>query len=621
MSTLETAWRESFTVPDRRGIAEWANEHIKFGPASPFPGPYDAENLPHTKRILEAFADPHVRKITVSGCPQESGKTVAAQVCMAWQAVNDPAPIGFYADNDTKAGTFASTRWKQMQDSCDALKARVKVPTKKQTIFRDGSFLLIRGAEAEGNRQSDTLRVVIMDEAWRYQDGWMGEIENRTKAFRRTSDWKVVELGTGGIVGSDFHNSHWNGTREVFETPCPHCGEFHGFTWDIRNGGVFRWNEIEKSGSVIDYNKSGQTAHIECPHCEKAIHYDADERRKMNMQGRWRPTNEDADGTHVSLTIPIFATGSDWRDVVAKWIRIGKGRNIGQKQALKDFIMFDLAEFWEDRAIVEKKKLPYGGYTRQDMLDGKWDREVVRIGTADYQEGMRGDREHFWFAVRAYAENGDSRLVDCGRVDEAEDLNERMLAAGVVQVPLEQQQVSRVFIDCAHKPNVVFDLCMKYHWLGIRGEDRDTKNHSGQFAHSIQRVKGGPVFKSYRNYSELKWYATGIGTANRGRELQAPWRSINNQGCEDILYELRTGKALDWTVPDDIDEWCEEYASHINSHAKQNVSKNPSKPDYKWSLVGGKEANPDHLYDCEKYQVAAALIAGRLRGMDEPEEG
>ncbi len=620
MNRLEQAWRLAFVVADQRGIAEWAKDNIKFGPASPFPGPYDADNLPHTKRILEAYEDPDVRKITVCGCPQESGKTVAAQVCMAWQEVNDPATMGFYTDNDTKASTFATTRWKQMQDSCEALSERIDSATKKQTVFKDGSFILIRGAEAEGNRQSDTLRIVIMDEAWRYPAGWMSDIQNRTGSFHRTNDYKIMSMGTGGVVGSDFHNEHWEGTREVFETPCPHCGEYHGFTWDIKAGGVFRWTEIEKPEGGIDYKASGQTAYIECPHCKEAIHYDADERLKLNRRGRWRATNPDADPSNVSLTIPIFAVGSDWRKFVEQWLRAVKGNSIGRTEAMMKLIQHGLAEFWEDRAIIEKKDLPYGGYTREDMLTGRWEREVVRIGTVDYQEGMRDDREHFWFAVRAYAENGDSRLVDCGRIDDSADVDARMEECGLVEVPLSRQQYSRVFMDCAHKPNVVFDLCMRYSWMGIRGEDRDTKNHGGQYIHTIQKVKGGPVFKVFRNYSELKWYATGIGTKRKRSEVMAPWFSVNNQGCEDILYEMRAGKALSWTVPDDIDEWCPEYADQINSHAKKNVSKNPAKEDYRWTLVGNSESNPDHLYDCEKYQVAAALRAGVLKPMDSEEE-
>ena len=78
--TIEESWRGSFVRPDRRGITEWASENIRFGVNSPFPGPFNVENVPWTKRIYEAFEDESVRRITISGCPQKSGKTVAATI-------------------------------------------------------------------------------------------------------------------------------------------------------------------------------------------------------------------------------------------------------------------------------------------------------------------------------------------------------------------------------------------------------------------------------------------------------------------------------------------------------------------------------------------------------------
>jgi len=537
---------------------------------------------------------------------------------MAWQPVNDPAPMGFYADNQGKVKRFVETRWRHMQDSCEALEARIKKSTIKQSLFMDGSFLVFLGAEAEGDRQSDTLRVIFKDESWRYDPGANREIDNRKEAFNVTNDWKIVELGTGGIAGEEFAENHRNGTCEVYEVPCEHCGEFYEYKWDIRDGGVFRWEEITKEDGSLDFQKTKETVHIECPNCSGKIYHDRGKQRAAVIAGRWRATNPDADGTERSFTLPIFVPGADPRDFVEKWLKIGKGRDVGRRAALKGVIMFDLAEFWKDLPIVEKKDLPIGDYTREWMLNNKWDREVVRLATIDYQHGKDGEGEHFWFVVRAYAQNGDSRLADCGKIFEVTELNERILAAGVHKVNAQMHAFSPVAIDCAFKQGTVFEFCMRFMWTGIRGEDRDTKNNSGQFLHRVQQKKGGPIYKVWRNFSELKMGEVGVGKTTQFSGY-APWRSINNQGIEDMLFELRSGRALSWTVPSDIEEFCPEYAAHMQSHHRINVNygKDGEQDRYRWVKVGSAD---DHLYDCEKYQVGKALEAELVSDMSETQE-
>jgi phage terminase large subunit GpA-like protein len=619
MTSLETIWRAAFTTRDNRSITDWAHEHIKFGSDSPFPGLFDADNVPWTRRIYEAWQDPSVRQIIISGCPQLSGKTIAAQVCMAHTQVNDPSPMGFYADTNGKAERFEATRWRPMLDKCPALADRVRTATKGRTIFKDGSFLIILGAEAEANRQSDTLRHIVKDEAWRYGAGWGKQIDNRKEAFDRTGDWKTMALGTGGTKGTEFSNDHASGTCEEWHVPCPHCGGMHDYKWDHSDGGVFEKEDVMKADGSLDFRATGQTTHIKCPHCKQRIEYDREERARANLSGEWIATNEDADPSIVSITISAFVVGKDWRDIMERWIRIGKGHNVGQKQALKDFIRFVLAQFWEDRPIVVKQEMVTGDYTRADMLDGRMDGEFTRLAAIDYQHGLRGDREHFWFVVRAYRADGSSRLVDCGRVDEVADLDDRLIAAKVERVSNADHKSSRVTIDCAFKPDVIYEFCLRFNWVGVRGEDRDMRQNGGQYLHKIP-VKKGVEFRVYKNFSDLKSGQIGVGRTSKYNGLYAPWRAINNQAIEDQLYELRSGKAMAWEVPSDIMDFCPEYGQHINTHAKLNVSKDESHENYRWTLVGSQEQNPDHLYACEKYLVGKAIEADLVTDISEKQE-
>ena len=129
----------------------------------------------------------------------------------------------------------------------------------------------------------------------------------------------------------------------------------------------------------------------------------------------------------------------------------------------------------------------------------------------------------------------------------------------------------------------------------------------GQFLHTIQVTKRVNR-KVWKNYSEIKWRQVGVGKTSKYKGY-APERSINNQAIEDQLYELRSGKAGEWTVPSDILEWCPEYGEHINTHIKVNVSKDEAHEDYRWTLNGNQEQHPDHLYVFEQYLVGQAIEA------------
>lgn len=608
MPGMQQSFRRMFRPPDRRPIWEWARDHISFPPGSPFPGPFRLENAPWIKRLLEAWKDPRVRRITVTGCPQESGKTVAAQVCLLWQACEDASPIGFYSATATLAKAFVDTRLETMIRSCPVFRRRIREQQKSTITMQDGTFVLLLGAESERNRQSHTLRCVIKDEHYLYDGPWSAQIDNRTRAYVESDDWKIMELGTGAQEGTPHDLNHQRGTCEEWEVESPHApGHFFRLKWDRDDGGVFAWDDIYREDGTLDIQATKRTAHVVCPITGKRIDWSPQVARQMRSNGRWVQTNPDADGSHVSLRIDIFTPAkTPWPDVVEEWIHASKGRHVGHTEDLRSFITFRLAQTWRDRPVSAKKPLRHGGYTRADMTGRKWDDEVVRLATVDYQHGRGEDVEHFWFLVRAYARGGASRLVDCGKVYEVSELHERLLSAGVREVPMQSIHASRVFIDCAWKPSVVFDLCMRFRWMGMRGEDRDTANRGGQFLHTF-RHKGEAV-KVWRNYSELKWHELGVGRTSQMQGL-APWRSVNNQGCMDILEELRSGTAAEWLVPDDIDHFCPEYQQHMQSHAKVNVSRDPLRPRYQWRPLGDQGRYPDHLFACEKYQVGAALIA------------
>ena len=78
--------------------------------------------------------------------------------------------------------------------------------------------------------------------------------------------------------------------------------------------------------------------------------------------------------------------------------------------------------------------------------------------------------------------------------------------------------------------------------------------------------------------------------------------------CEDILAALRRAKPPQWEFPKDFPiEWHDQIASTIKKKIRNPAT---GKTLSKWVVLKGKA---NHLRDCEKMQVVAALLAKVLR--------
>jgi len=73
-------------------------------------------------------------------------------------------------------------------------------------------------------------------------------------------------------------------------------------------------------------------------------------------------------------------------------------------------------------------------------------------------------------------------------------------------------------------------------------------------------------------------------------------------GCKNILWRLRHGHGAAWEIPADVSP---AYRNQIDSEARREFKNaKTGQTEEKWVKV--RRAN--HLWDCEVYQVAAALV-------------
>lgn len=597
---------------DYSEIWEWASKKVDFGNSAAYRGRYDVMNVPWTKEILRSFKDKRVREITVIMPPQESGKTTAAEMCLAWRIVNDPAKMAWNTVTNVKAGTWSTTRWDQLEGYIPLIKKQFSTSrykkTKKMVIFNNGTWLLIQGAETPANRQSDSVEVQINDEVMLWENPWLDEMHIRTRAYSARK--KIVNLSLGSDVGTEIDLAFKDGNQLEWSHHCPKCSEAFQYVFDHRKKDC---NIRFDLGTVVSYEDGRldlrefeKTIYAFCQHCGEKLRYDPDLWARLNARGVYVAKNPGADPTKVSMRANAFAIGKrPFVEILKPWVRLNQRGGIFNNETLRKFITTDLCEMWENKPIVVNAELRLGSYTRGDIAkppvfeNGKclsgWADEWIRVMAVDNQRGGKGDIPHRWFVCRAIAKDGRTRLVDCGRVNEWEALKDRARALGILEWS-EARPGPWVVVDRRYDGVEVDEICSRFKWYGLMGYDQADFVHGPNSPHEGKRMQ----------FSEERYQDVGFGTHEQGRR-HAVYFLWATQRVQDYLALLRAGKAESHELSADLMTFCPEYAEHINSHRQR--MKEGSKGDEKleWYKLSGWA---DHLYDCECEIVVLGLMAG-----------
>jgi phage terminase large subunit GpA-like protein len=577
---LDRSLRDVFAPVDTRQVWQWAEDEIVLSRRqTETPGPYSTLLTPYVREPLECFSDPRVSDLALCFGSQTS-KTTVLMIGTAWRMVNNPSPTIWVMPTEHLARSFSENRWQPMVDDCRRLAALKPSNFNKwkalEMFFRDATLTMV-GSNSPASLASRPAGLLIMDETDKFalptarEAGAVALAENRTKSYTNALRVKASTPTTGE---GEIWQAFTAGDMRYYFVPCPHCGTMQRLVWPR-----VRWaEEARKESGGWNLEIVKETAYYVCESCEQPIN--SGHKTKMLREGEWRPTNPSAPTGRRSYHLnSLYAPwkSCNFGELAAQFLTAKSGL-IG----LQDFINGALSEPWEEQATDESRPLTVGEYNlRAEPEEG-----TARIMAVDVQQDC------FYFACRAFAKDGSSKLVDEGRLTTWADLEFKVQELG-----LDQQRniggtmAKLVVVDSGFRTDEVLDVCLRNRYIPAKGEDR-ADGYGVKFGKTLRKAIS--VLKPYR----------------RGYFLML----FSSPAAQDVLEWLRGGKGPAWTVAADASE---EYKAHLDAHRKV-VKRSPltGRENYIWKQVGRR---PDHMLDCELMILALAEYGNIIKPkLEEP---
>lgn len=567
---LVARFRSAVRRSARLKPSDWATNRvaIKDGLSPKF----DAANTPWLTEPLDSLANPECRELVLLA-PVGTGKTTAmGEAAVAYIVAEDPGPTLIVNQTDSDLEDWAKNRLSftlKETPETKALWPSGRYGTTTTAYLWPHMSMYLTGANMSG-LQSKSMRRVICDEPWIWKKGLVNEAKGR---LHDRWNRQFILLSQAGVAGEDL-DVEWDTTdKREFCWECPDCKTRQVWDWKLR-----RIDEV-RDGERLDLTATAKTCRIGCvtEGCGYEIADNTRQRRALAEAGCYVATTEGEPG-HIGFHYNIL---SNWRkplwEVALQWLKAKESQKKGDISPLKIFIQKRLAEPWRDDLSDSSTEVVLAGYSRDD-IDPKTKVEGERMRFATIDAG--GD--HFWCAIRAWSQGGASSLLYEGYVpglggDEAELV--KLLAKFEVAAP-------KTFLDLGYDWDRMVELCAKHGWTGIKGG-----GEVNAWDHELPN--GSLVSKPYSKIKKTR--------ASKGAIVKYVFVGTNT--LKDMLARLASGQGAEWNTFSDVSK---AYKKHFKAESRQEVVVGRQKQLKSVWILKNRSAN--HLFDCEVYQVGAALM-------------
>ena len=551
----------------------WAERFFFFDSSSTYQGRFQLSRAPWLGDIMEAFADPTVTS-GVCRCSAQSGKTQTGMILLLWALCEDPGPTMWVLPASDEAKTFSTTRLQESILLCEPLvrlMSNKRYDFSKQEIHFASAPLLIFGAGSDSKISGKPIKYLLLDEEKNFKPG---AVEKAMKRTRSKWDSKVWRMSTPDHEDDSIDLAFHAADQRHWHVHCPRCDQWEPLAWPSM--------KYEAEGlSIKDIHYACPTAG--CEHVWRDVPID---REWISSQGKWIAHNPLCDPGERSWTWnAILPRWVAWKSIVTEWLKAQQALAIGDKQPLKVFFNETATYPWKEEYVVERPKVTITRlYSVTDFAakGKKIEGEHTRFATID-----RG-KDHWWLLVRAWRKDGSSRLLCYEQIPTLERLKSA----------LELYEVEPRFTlqDCGFEKQKVLQECAENGWIAVHGLP-----NIDSFVHVVKDRHGKKVREERRLYSDFEYLALGQGKSAR-------LMNLCSQRLKDICHHFRSGAGALWEIPHDIGGI---YLNQLVREGREEVfDTRTGSTVLRWQ----ENIKNQHAWDCETYQISAALVVGLIGG-------
>lgn len=606
------------------GLAAWSESfrYVTQGPlvGSGAPVRWSNQTFPLQQGIMDAIDSPRWSAVAVIAPPQAGGKTDAAAVNPILKALQyDLRDCLYMSANAIKA----ADQWnKKFRPSIDAgfpdliPEDREQGGTKERRDMSNGTSLFLAGCESIANVSSSTIPTIVCDDvqAMPASIGVMGHPCD--VAFKRSAAYPEEErthilLGTAGHTEDYLWRAVSRSAHFRPFVPCLKCGTYQILSWDRL---IFDATDPLAARSAVSMT-------CENDDCDHQI--TDEELPRMLARYRWVARGQKADSRGgVTGKLPASRVAGfwwnalywpfvEWATHVGEWVEC-RGDPDREKSFQQNVLVIPFEPPEEDTEALtvealEEHQTP--GNERGKVPAGV---EIVTT-TADVHDRF------IYGIVRGWnPEDGTSHLIDAftlgvhgpRRTEKLSEDEKRARIGYAIRDALEDlwrleaggwpaMEGDRLFrssinlIDGGYRPDAVGQFVTmrnqglpEIRWVMTRGKSDSTRTKPIWPSKSNRNIRGGYAF----------------------REISV---DVAKHVVRELIAKPKTEPGA-WHTYSDVD--LEAYHRHlISEHFVPRRRAGGER--HVWEKRAG--AGPNHWWDCEVLQVAAALACGvRLVGYD-----
>lgn len=410
LALIASAMARGIRPPKRIAFSQWLGENIVLVDGPLAGEAWSAEGAPYLLEIADCLSDDHpCNKVTVRKS-QQSGASILALAWCLYIADREPANILYGVPGIDSLRDLNSNKLQPLIDAWHKkIKRTVILPQTSRsgigsTTYEkrfSGGYMALGNANAVMDLSMKTVKKGVKDELSKWQDiPGFGDPETlyfgRFTAFRRTKDWKILEISTPEIDTGDetaeaeghcrIDRSFRESDRRYWHCTCPECGK--------------PFVHVDQN-LVVDAEHPHKSAY----RCACGHHISESERVAAVRGGRWiatAPEVTDHPGFHIDAFISLMMS---YEAIAEDQI----AARTEQEKKLYSNLVLGLPYRFRGDAPEHKLLLER---VEPDLLRGHVPpRGLILTAFADVQ--MRG----IWLEIVAHAPNRETWCVDALYID------------------------------------------------------------------------------------------------------------------------------------------------------------------------------------------------------------